>query len=270
MKTTTLLASALLLASLGCSSATPKDDKPCRYGGKAWAVGDTFPDVDLCNTCTCSAHGVACTTRACLPDASTGEDAMTTADATTSDGTTSDGTASDAKTSDATVKDASGASDATDAGACTLNDTYVFGQDGGLVAFRDESTLSPPAHYVRTRTGFRGADGGSTMECAPGLPACGANDVISLLDITRDLANADVVAAFALTTAPVYGTDPRPIDGTVFFVRRGDGRTLYIGNDCGAGQTGCVAVPRGLRFLADQLNALASQMLAKPECAAFR
>jgi hypothetical protein len=180
---------------------------------------------------------------------------------------------SDATTSDATdAGDAARTSDATDAnsGACTLGDTYVFGQDGGLVAFSDESTLSPPAHYARKRTSFRGADGGATMECAPALPACGANDVISVLDLTRDLANADVVAAFALATAPVYGRDSRPVDGQIFFVRRGDGRTLYVGRDCGAGASGCVAVPRGLRVLADQLTALASQMLAKPECAAFR
>jgi hypothetical protein len=206
-----------------------------------------------------------------------------TSDATQSDAATSDAAQSDATTSDASVKDAAAdtvseagdaprTSDATDAssGACTLGDTYVFGQDGGLVAFSDESTLSPPGHYVRKRTSFRSADGPTTMECAPALPACGANDVVSLLDVTRDLANADVGAAFALTTAPVYGRDSRPVDGQIFFVRRGDGRTLYIGGDCGPGASGCVAVPRGLRALADDLSALASQMLAKPECATFR
>ncbi|MDB4981014.1 MAG: hypothetical protein JWM82_1766 [Myxococcales bacterium] len=251
MKTTLILAVLFATAAHGCSSVTPAPDKPCRYAGKAWAVGDVFPDVDGCNTCTCSAQGVGCTTRACLPDASTNDDASQP-DATTSDATTPD------------------ASDANAGGSCALGTTYVFGQDGGLVAFSDESTLSPPASYVRKRTTFRGGDGPTTMTCAPALPACGTNDVVSLLDITRDLASADVVAAFALTTAPVYGRDARPVDGTVFFVRRADGRTIYVGGDCGAGQSGCVAVPRGVRALADDLTALASQMLAKPECAAFR
>jgi hypothetical protein len=223
-------------------------DKPCRYAGKAYAVGDTYPDVDLCNTCSCTAIGsTTCTTRVCLPDAG----------------------ANDATTNDAATNDAA-TNDADAGGACVVTDTYHFGATGGLVAFQDESVLSPPAHYVRTRTTFRGGDGPTMMECAPALPTCGSNDVISLLDITRDLAHPDVVAAFAKTTAPVYGIDPRPVDGTIFSVSRGDGRSLLVGSDCGAGQTGCVAVPHGVRVLADQLSALASQMLATPECAAFR
>ncbi len=276
MKTTFTFAVLFAIAAHGCSSATPAPDKPCRYAGKAWAVGDAFPDVDGCNTCTCSAQGVGCTTRGCLPDASTGGDAMTTSDAITSDATASDATApdattSDATTSDATTRDAADTNASSDAGgSCTLGTTYVFGQDGGLVAFSDESTLSPPASYVRKRTTFRGGDGPTTMTCAPALPTCGAHDVISLLDITRDLADADVVAGFALTTAPIYGRDSRPIDGQIFFVRRADGRTVYVGGDCGAGSSGCLAVPRGVRALADQLTALASQMLAKPDCASFR
>jgi hypothetical protein len=258
---TTLLTLALLLATHGCSSS--KVAKPCSYAGKRWAVGDTFPDTNLCNTCTCTAQGSTCTTRACLPDATAGD----SGDAMPADGDIPDGNLADAVSD---TGDAPPTRDAVDAGSCTVSDTYAFGQTGGLVASSDESTLSPPAHYVRTRTTFRGADGPTTMTCAPALPTCGANDVISLLDITRDLADADVVAAFALTTAPVYGVDSRPVDGTIFFVRRGDGRSLYVGSDCGTGQSGCVAVPRGVRFLADQMNALASQMLAAPECAAFR
>jgi hypothetical protein len=116
---------------------------------------------------------------------------------------------------------------------------------------------------------FRG-DGPKTMSCKPPLPTCGANDVVSLLDVTRDLAKADVVAAFAKTPAPVYGRDARPVDGTIFFVSRGDGKAIYVGADCGAGQTTCTPVPKGVRALADHLTMLAAHQLAAPECAAFR
>jgi hypothetical protein len=251
VKLTGLAALALVLVVHACSSSPP--GKPCRYGGKAYAIGDTYPDFNLCNTCRCTMYGTTCTTFACLPDASA-----------------DDGGDADAAADAPATSDAADASNVADAGACTLSDTYHFGPNGGLVAFSDESTLSPPAHYVRTRTDFRGGDGPTTMECAPPLPACGASGVISLLDVTRDLADPDVVAAFALTTSPVYGRDSRPVDGTIFFVRRGDGRTLYVGGDCTAGETGCVPVPRGVRLLADQMNALANQMLAAPECAALR
>jgi hypothetical protein len=39
----------------------------CDFGGKHYAVGETFPDADGCNTCTCSANGIACTELACAP-----------------------------------------------------------------------------------------------------------------------------------------------------------------------------------------------------------
>jgi hypothetical protein len=273
---------ALAVVQACSSSSPPLDDKPCRYAGKAWALGETFPDVDLCNTCTCTAHGTTCTTRACLPDADAPDadapDAAATpdvaTDVATADVATTD-VATDAATTDLATDVANtdlveaSASDA--GGACTLDDTYAFGQDGGLVEYVDESTLSPPAHYLLTRTpGFFVGGAPISMECAPALPACGARDAISLLDVTRALAHPDVVAAFAQTSPPVYGRDSRPLDGSIFAVRRGDGRTLYIGIDCFAGQADCVAVPRGLRTLADQLTALGRQMLAAPECAAFR
>lgn len=38
----------------------------CSYAGEVYGVGDTFPDVDGCNTCTCTAGGhVACTEIGC-------------------------------------------------------------------------------------------------------------------------------------------------------------------------------------------------------------
>jgi hypothetical protein len=42
----------------------------CSYGGKRYAVGDSFPATDGCNTCSCGANGsVGCTKKACpAPD----------------------------------------------------------------------------------------------------------------------------------------------------------------------------------------------------------
>jgi pacifastin inhibitor LCMII/VWC domain-containing protein len=46
----------------------------CDYDGKRYAVGESFPSTDGCNTCQCSATGsVGCTKKACAPDA--GKDA---------------------------------------------------------------------------------------------------------------------------------------------------------------------------------------------------
>lgn len=39
----------------------------CRYNGKIYKVGQSFPAVDGCNTCSCSSNGrVRCTLRACV------------------------------------------------------------------------------------------------------------------------------------------------------------------------------------------------------------
>jgi len=38
----------------------------CQYGGYGYSAGDSFPALDGCNTCSCSASGeVACTQKAC-------------------------------------------------------------------------------------------------------------------------------------------------------------------------------------------------------------
>jgi hypothetical protein len=40
----------------------------CAYGDKTYTEGDQFPSTDGCNTCSCSASGVACTKKACVCD----------------------------------------------------------------------------------------------------------------------------------------------------------------------------------------------------------
>lgn len=39
----------------------------CEYQGKSYRAGESFPDSDGCNTCTCNAGGIACTELACAP-----------------------------------------------------------------------------------------------------------------------------------------------------------------------------------------------------------
>jgi len=50
----------------------------CSYNGVQYAGGETFPSVDGCNTCSCTQAGVACTDRACIPEAGTGDGAACT------------------------------------------------------------------------------------------------------------------------------------------------------------------------------------------------
>nr|XP_011425447.2 papilin isoform X1 [Crassostrea gigas] len=60
--------------SFGCGCRTrcvnPAGSPPrkvCRYNGKIYKVGQSFPAVDGCNTCSCSSNGrVRCTLRACV------------------------------------------------------------------------------------------------------------------------------------------------------------------------------------------------------------
>jgi hypothetical protein len=37
----------------------------CTYGGRQFAIGDSFPAGDGCNTCSCTEQGVACTEMGC-------------------------------------------------------------------------------------------------------------------------------------------------------------------------------------------------------------
>lgn len=66
-----ILAAGLVLASLvfgGNDSCLPVEpaEPVCAYGGETFAVGESFPSTDGCNTCSCMDDGmVACTLRAC-------------------------------------------------------------------------------------------------------------------------------------------------------------------------------------------------------------
>ena len=151
--------------------------------------------------------------------------------------------------------------------ACTdcVTGTLSWGDNGGLVAFRDESALATCRAFQRKRSAP--SDGGS-FSCATQLGACDAGPV-AVGEVERALAHPDVVAAFAAATTPVFGVDSRPVDGTVFEITR-IGKSIDVGSDCGASSApACVPIPPGVAALAVVLKALDTQELAKPACDAF-
>jgi len=49
----------------GGVSGTGAGGDGCEHGGEQYELGEMFPDVDGCNTCTCTELGVSCTLRGC-------------------------------------------------------------------------------------------------------------------------------------------------------------------------------------------------------------
>lgn len=128
--------------------------------------------------------------------------------------------------------------------------------NGGMVAFRYVHQLASCQHYTLSKAPNGGA---ASVLCALDLSASDANLVAAL----AALAGADVQQALS-TTPTVYGTDPRPVDGTVLEVTA-DGKSVLIGGDCN-GATGCTAIPAGLKTLRDNLGPLGQAMIARTEC----
>jgi len=151
---------------------------------------------------------------------------------------------------------------------CALDSTYYYGETGGLVAYVDQTTLSPHASYRYLRT-HPGIEDPPAMVCAPFLPVCLSPDAIDVSDIVRDLRDPDVQGALALTTPPIYGRDPRAFDGTIFQFLREDGHGFLAGYAC-SGSAGCVDAPPGVSQLVDRLRDLDTQQLQDPSCASLR
>ena len=120
-----------------------------------------------------------------------------------------------------------------------------------------------------TRTYLRGVTDGSTVRtCSPTLPACGAPGVVSISTIAQDLTDADVQAAFALTTPHVYGVDSRPMDGSVWSITRASGGNILVGSPCASPtMNSCQPIPPGIQRLADDTQSLAATAAASPACA---
>lgn len=52
--------------SIKAKGACPTPPKGCAYEGKDYKDGESFPDKDGCNTCSCSDAKIACTQKACV------------------------------------------------------------------------------------------------------------------------------------------------------------------------------------------------------------
>lgn len=145
--------------------------------------------------------------------------------------------------------------------ACALAVSMKYGPEGGLVSRIDSSTIDPPASYTLTQT-FADRAAMPDRQCTATIPTCARDArVVTTSDLTRVLTNPVVAAAFA-TTTPVFGYDPRPVDGSILVLRRPDGTSLGIGNSRpGAG------VPPELLDAQTVLLRLNAQMLGDPACA---
>jgi hypothetical protein len=143
----------------------------------------------------------------------------------------------------------------TGGGSCAFAATYVFGEDGGFRAYAEESTLAPPRTHTLERVDLaRGTDG--KVACTREIP-CASATVVTVPAVEAAIANADVQAALAKAPGMVYGTDPRPVDGTVFKFTRGD-KNFFVGDGN--------AVPAGLRALTTLLRTLTSETRVTPAC----
>ncbi|HEY4011918.1 MAG TPA: hypothetical protein VGM06_01160 [Polyangiaceae bacterium] len=157
-----------------------------------------------------------------------------------------------------------------DGETCSLDITYAYGTNGGNVASRDRTTLTPPAAYLLTRTRDGGDSGPMSRACSATIGGCGEGipQPSELAVLLADFHAVDVEAAFAAgnTGAPVlFGVDMRPVDGQVFVVERGDGRAFAVGSACG-GASGCVPVPAGVATLVADLTALDQLELSTTAC----
>jgi hypothetical protein len=91
--------------------------------------------------------------------------------------------------------------------------------------------------------------------------------VVSLSTIVSDLADADVQAAFALGTTPIYGVDERPVDGSIWSIALATGGSVMVGAPCASPtMNSCWPIPAGVQRLANDLQSLAAAMVAQTPC----
>lgn len=218
-------------ATGGATTTPDAGAQGCVANGRTYAIGETFK-ID-CNTCTCTASGLACTEMACVYDARPDEPS------------------------------------GPDVGSvCALSANLTFGHDGGNAIYRDSNRLTASTFTITRDYSLRaGSDGAATASCSPSLPACGAADVVSVATINADLADPDVQGLWSLPHDSFFGTDPRPVDGTVYSIALDDGRKVLVGGQCASpAMSSCRYIPAGLVRLTQDLQKLATAMLADPVC----
>lgn len=152
-----------------------------------------------------------------------------------------------------------------DGGATTpgcLARAVTWGSDGGLVSRRDSFAIEPCRDFSMTRMELRNPDDDVTCQ----------NEIAgstSVDDVNAAIAHADVAAAIAAAVnsgEPVlYGSDSRPVDGTVFRMQLGKA-VIDVGGDCSGGVGVCKDIPPGIGALRTLLLALAEQQMKLPDC----
>jgi hypothetical protein len=112
------------------------------------------------------------------------------------------------------------------------------------------------------------SDGGQVFpSCDPPMPACNDPARIDVSDVEAAAANADVQAAFAMTTGPRYGDIGTIGRFRIFGLSRSDGRGMIVGVDCPTPAGSCTPIPAGIKAFVALLDALVLQQRADPACA---
>ena len=149
---------------------------------------------------------------------------------------------------------------------CLLPSPLYFGETGGRVAYQDQYQLDSANGLTIMRTYYGGSAAGSIHTCTPTLPSCGAPSVVSTATIVADLADPDVQAALASSSAILFGVDYRRVDGSVYFVTQASGGSMLVGAPCASQGDACTPIPAGVQRLVDDLRSLAADMTAQTPC----
>ena len=151
--------------------------------------------------------------------------------------------------------------------ACAFAYTYTIVDWSGPDS-NDRMTLTPPSSFHYQGDIAVLVDGGQVFpSCDPLMPACTDPARIDVSDVEAAMANADVQAAFAMTTAPRYGDIGTIGRFRIFGVSRSDGRGMIVGVDCPTPAGSCTPIPAGIKAFVALLDALALQQRADPACA---
>jgi hypothetical protein len=174
------------------------------------------------------------------------------------------GGASGSAGSFATAGTAAGSGDDAGTPACApcIDGNVSWGNIGGLVAFSERGTIEACNTYQHTRSS---AGGSATpmLHCQRRLPCMGSG-LHGVSDVLQALQNADVQAAAGKGTV-LFGSDPRPVDGTVFEIVLAPNTTIEVGGAC-ASSASCTAIPAGITALAGLLRAIDDEQLHLDPC----
>jgi hypothetical protein len=153
-----------------------------------------------------------------------------------------------------------------DAGTCAFASSYTISDGGGLLPTADTATLTPPNSFRYERMVF-GADAGR-LSCEPALPTCNDAARVDVRDVEAAIAHADVQAALAAASPPLYG-ERAVADGPSFNFMRADGRGFNAGLTCNTPSATCTPIPPGVGALIELLRGLIRQQRMDPSCSAI-